>query len=248
MRNFFANQGSTTFEMFGTVHILLILITFVIAILLYFFRDKLKKFKYKENVRYIMGTILLLNFVIYYLGMILTGTCDFKNNLPLHLCFITNFFMIYILFSGNKKIYKIVYFFTFIGPLPAIIWTDLKNTFDVYVFYQFIISHHVMILTSLYLLFVLDYKVEKKYMIPAIVIGYLYVGLMAIINNIFGTNYVMLTSLPDNVLKLYPILQKIPAILSLSVAAITAFLISYIPAYIVNKSDEKSIKLIETRN
>ena len=36
MRNFFANQGSTTFEMFGTVHILLILITFIIAILLYF--------------------------------------------------------------------------------------------------------------------------------------------------------------------------------------------------------------------
>lgn len=235
MYNFFAGIGKTNFHMFNKLHITMIIILILLSVILFFIRNKLKCFRYKEVVRYIMGTILSLNMIIYYIGMVATNTFNIMEDLPLHLCFMTNFFMIYILFSGNKKLYKIIYFFTFIGPLPAIIWSDLRHTYDVYEFWQFIICHHLMLLTSLYLLFVLDYKVEFKDMFPAFLVGVIYVVIVNIGNNMFGTNYIMMTSLPENTLKLYPFLRNIPAIIPLFLVGMLAFLISYIPAYVINK-------------
>lgn len=239
MYNFFAGIGNTSFYMFNGLHIFLIVSLIVLAFLLFIYREKLKKFKYKENVRHVMASVLLFNMVIYYIGLFATNTFSVMDDLPLHLCFVTNFFMIYVLYKGDRKLYKIVYFFTFIGPLPAIIWSDLTYTYDVCEFWQFIICHHVMLLTSLYLLFVLDYKVEAKYMINAFLIGIVYITVINIGNSIFGTNYIMLTSLPENTLKLYPFLRNIPSIFPLLTVGILAFLISYLPAYIVMKIDDK---------
>ncbi len=235
MYNFFAGIGNTSFHMFNKLHLTMVILLILLSLILFLARRKLKEFKYKEKVRYVMGTILSLNMIIYYVGMFATNTFNIMEDLPLHLCFMTNFFMIYILFSGNKKLYKIIYFFTFIGPLPAIIWSDLRHTYDVYEFWQFIICHHLMLLTSLYLLLVLDYKVEFKDMLPAFLVGVIYVVIVNIGNNIFGTNYIMMTSLPENTLKLYPFLKDIPAIIPLFLVGMLAFLISYIPAYVVNK-------------
>ncbi len=250
MYNFFAGVGNTTFNMFNSLHIFLITSLLFIVFLMFVYREKLKQFKYKENIRYIMATILLFNMIIYYVGMIITKTFNIMEDLPLHMCFVTNFFMIYILYKNDKKLYKYVYFFTFIGPMPAIIWSDLKFTYDTYEFWQFIICHHLMLLTSLYLLFVLDYKVEAKYMPKAFLIGISYVFIINIGNNIFGTNYIMLTSLPENTLKLYPFLKYLPPIIPLLFVGILAFIISYLPAHIINKLDKRELvqnKYIENK-
>lgn len=248
MYNFFAGIGNTNFHMFNTLHICLILSIIIGGVLLFIFRDRLKAFKYKEVIRYIMGTVLLLNMIIYYMGMFFTNTFNVYEDLPFHLCFVTNFFMIYILFKNDKNLYKIVYFFTFIGPLPAIIWSDLKYTYDVYEFWQFVICHHLMLLTSLYLLIVLDYKVEVRYMLKAFIIGVSYVTLVSIGNYIFGTNYIMSTSLPENVLKIYPFLEKIPALVPLYAVGIIAFAIAYLPAYFVNNHSDNKEGIIKEKN
>lgn len=245
MYNFFAGIGNTNFKMFNSLHISLILGLLIGVILIFVYRKSLKEFKYKENIRYIMGTVLLLNMVIYYVGMFVTNTFNIYEDLPLHLCFVTNFFMIYILFKGDRKLYKTIYFFTFIGPLPAIVWSDLRFTYDIYEFWQFIICHHVMLLTSIYLLVVLDYKVESKDMLPAFVIGIIYVTIVTIGNNIFGTNYIMATSLPVNILELYPFLEYVPPLIPLYCVGILAFMISYLPAYYINSKNESKKELEE---
>lgn len=243
MYRFFAGIGSTSFHLFNHLHIFLIASLVICGIALFLFRNSLKKFKYKENIRIIMATILLLNMIIYYLGLFVTRIFNVLEDLPLHICFVTNFFMIYVLYKGDRNLYQYVYFFTFIGPIPAIIWSDLRFTYDTYEFWQFIICHHVMLLTSLYLLFVLEYKVEAKYMLKAFLIGVLYVILVNIGNAIFHTNYIMLTALPDNILKLYPFLSYFPPILPLFVVGILAFLFSYLPAYMINKLNTREISM-----
>ena len=235
MANFFSKIGNIEFEMFGWTHLAIIAITIVLIVLLVLFKDKLKKWNKKEKIRYIFAAILFLNMLIYYMSLIITKQFDYTTDLPLHLCYITNFFMMYILISGNRKLYKIIYFFTFIGPLPSIIWSDLAVSYDRFIFYQFIISHHIMLLSSLYLLLVLDYVVEAKYIFPTIIIGNAFVILMAIFNYFVGSNYVMLTSLPTNVVNIYPWLNVLPAPVWLELIGIIAILISYIPAYLKNK-------------
>ena len=186
-----------------------------------------------------MAAVFFLNMTVYYLNYIIQGVYDWKVHLPLHLCFITGYVFMYILISNNKKLYKIVYFFTFIGPLPAMIWPDMKFGADNFVFYQFITSHHLLLLTSLYCLFVLDYDVQKSDIPKAFLCGNILVFIMFCFNSIFDTNYIMMYKLPDHIIEMYPFVTKIGApILWLELIGILAMAVSYIPAAIIHLKKE----------
>lgn len=218
-------------ELFGGLHLTLSVVFIAAAVALYLLRERLKAAGGKRAMRLAMAWILAANMLIHYSSRIILGIWRFDADLPFHLCFITNFFMIYILLSDNRGgLYRIIYFFTFIGPLPAMIWPDLDYSWESYTFYQFIISHHVMLLCSLYCLFVLEYDVPARSVIPAFLYGNALVAAMAVFNSIFGTNYIMMTELPEQLYEVYPFLSALPPVFWLELVGILAILASYIPA------------------
>lgn len=235
MRDFFTEINGTSFILFGPIHMLVTIITIVTGILIFAYREKLKTFKYKENIRYILASIMFANMTIYYLSLIVLGNYDWRINLPLHFCFITGYTFMYALVTGNKKLYKVVYFFTFVGPIPAMIWPDLTQSYDRFIFWQFIISHHFMLLSSIYVLTVLEYKICKNDIIKAYIIGNLIVGFMSIFNWIFKTNYIMMGELPAHIYRIYPFVKFMPPIFWLETVALFAIAIAYIPAHLVNR-------------
>lgn len=203
---FFSERPGTPFILFGELHWLLLLGTFFAAALMYCYRKKLRQFRYKQQLRYLFAAVLFLNMAVYYIGLGFAGDYDVKRHLPLELCFVTGYLLMYILVTGNRNLYRIVYFFTIVGPLPAMIWPNLSGTFDRYVFYQFIISHHIMLLISLYCMIVLEYRVQRHDIFRAFLCGNGFFVLISIINAIWGTNFVMEQKLPDHILRLYPFL------------------------------------------
>lgn len=205
---FFSDLPSTPMQVFGPLHIALIAAVIAGIILIYRFRAPLRKFGHEKTLRYLFAGILFANMTIYYVGMMFAGCYDVKKHLPLEFCFITGYLFMYILISENKKLFRIVYFFTLMGPLPAILWPNLTGTFDRYVFYQFIISHHIMLLMSIYTLVVFRYRVSFRDMIPAFFTAMGIFGVVFCINLLFGTNYIMQQKLPDTVLNLYPFLRQ----------------------------------------
>lgn len=239
MKDFFTETSGTPFMIFGSLHILISFFTVAAALLLFMYRDKLRKFKYKENVRYILAAILFMNMTVYYVSQILVGEYNWKIDLPLHFCFITGYTFMYILVTGNRKLYKIIYFFTFAGPVPAMIWPDLAYTYDRYVFWQFVISHHFMLLSSVYVLTVLEYKISKKDISTAFIVGNILVGIITVFNNVFGTNYIMIGELPAQIYRIYPFAKYMPPIFWLESVAMLAIAIAYIPAHFINKLDKE---------
>ncbi len=229
--------------LFGPLHIALSGSFAVLYVLLFIFRKKVAEFGHFKVIRMVAASVLLLNMVIHYVSKIILGVWTFDTDLPLHLCFITNFFMIFILYTDNKwGLYRVVYFFTFIGPLPAMIWPDLRCSYDSYIFYQFIISHHVMLLISLYCLCVLKYDTSVKCTLPTIVIGNVVVGAVMLFNQAFGTNYIMMNELPHQLYEVYPFLYLLPPLVWLELVGILAVFASCIPMIIVHRSD----KIIES--
>lgn len=237
MSEFFTEVNGIPFQIFGPLHMLLSFLTISISVLLFIHRDKLRRFKYKENVRYILAAVLFINMAVYYVSKIILGIYDWKIDLPLHFCFITGYIFMYILITGNKNLYRVIYFFTFAGPIPAMIWPDLAFSYDRYIFWQFVISHHFMLLSSVYVLIVLEYKVFKKDILKAFVVGNIIVGFMAVFNNIFNTNYIMIKELPAQIYKMYPFVKYLSPIFWLELVAIFAIVIAYIPAYLMNRLD-----------
>ncbi len=233
---FFTEEGSTRVELFSLEQFIPLGITILCIYLIYRFKNKLINFGHEKTISITMAVIMFMNFVIYYGSKILLGTYSYKTDLPLHFCFVTGFTFMFILITKNKhKLYKIIYFCTFIGPLPAILLPDLNCTFDRYLYWQFIISHHVMIVFSVYALLIFKYEVEKKDIFTTFITAHIFVIIMMIFNSIVGSNYVMLSGLPDQIYEVFPFTKYAPPLVWLELVAVISLFVAYIPAYFVNK-------------
>lgn len=215
-------------ELFGSLHIGLTVTFLILFAAVIAFRFGLRRFGHFREIRQGMAAILFANMAIHYIGRTAIGEWHFSEDLPLHICFAANFFMIYILITDNRhNLFSVIYYFTLIGPLPAIIFPDLSRTWSGYLFWQFVISHHVMLLFSLYCVFVLEYKTSLKCAYFAFLIGNGYVAAISLFNSSFGTNYIMLGELPERVREALPILNALPAYIWLELAGIFSIAAAY---------------------
>ena len=215
-------------ELFGALHIGISLFFLALYAALIVFRFKLRRLGHFKEIQRGMAAILFANMLIHYVGRIAIGEWHLSEDLPLHICFVANFFMMYILFTDNRHgLFSVIYYFTIIGPLPAAIFPDLSRTWSGYLLYQFIISHHVMLLFSLYCVFVLEYKTTLKHAYLAFLFGNAYIAAISVFNRVFDTNYIMLGELPERLYRALPILNALPAFVWLELAGILSLAAAY---------------------
>lgn len=230
IKEFFSTERGSVpffhFKLFGFWHILLLLFLIGGLLFIYYRKDQLKKWNRNEKKsRIAMASILLSNMLIYYGSKIIEGTWNFKVHLPLHFCFISGFLFMFALYTNNKKLFRTTYFFSFAGPLPAILLPDLTCGMDRFIFWQFFISHHIFLLFSVYTYYVLDWKIEKGDAKRAFFHANIIFALVFLFNQIFKTNYIMTENLPAHVIKLMPFLKNIDfPIVWLELAGTLAFL------------------------
>lgn len=246
LRNIFAREVDfdNGLPLFGTLHITISVIFLLLYAAVITFRGKLRDLGHFKTIRRIMAGILFANMLIHYLGRIIIGEWHFSEDLPLHICFAANFFMMYIMFTDNKhSLFSVIYYFTVIGPLPAAVFPDLSRSQSGYLFWQFIISHHVMLLFSLYCAFVLEYETSFKDAGRSFLFGNAYVAAMAVFNRVFGTNYTMLGALPEQLYRIFPFLYRLPVFVWLEFAG----MLSIAAAYAMWAANEKRPQLQERR-
>lgn len=225
LQNLFSRETDfdSGLKMFGTLHITISTVFLILYSAMILCRRQLKAFGHFKSVRITMAAILFGNMLIHYAGRIAVGEWRLSEDLPLHICFMANLYMIYILYTDNKhSLFSVIYYFTLIGPLPAAVFPDLSRTWSGYLFWQFIISHHVMLLFSLYCAFVLEYRTDLRSAARAFLFGNAYVALIMIFNKLFNTNYIMLDKLPRQLYEQFPFLNALPAIFWLEAAGIVA--------------------------
>jgi uncharacterized membrane protein YwaF len=127
---------------------------------------------------------------------------------------------IYGILFEKEWILKYTIFLSFIGPIPAILWPDFISTVDNYEWWQYVISHHVFICLSFFSYYALNYKIEKKDFIKTFVLTNFLMLIMYPFNLLFDTNYIFSTSIPDNVMALYPWLKYFPPMITLEVVGL----------------------------
>ena len=241
MLDFFKNTQGAYFEIYSVWHFLQIAFIVVSVVLIYIFRNNLKSEKNKNLFLIIGSIILLLNRFIDIFSKLVVGTFDFRLNLPLHFCLITDvLFAVMILFK-KPKMFSFVYFFALIGPLPAIIFPQDSTFFDTYQFWENMLSHHFLIILNFYALFVCEYTVLKNdYKITAI-LGNIIFFVMIVFNAIWNTNYIFSNTLPDIVLSTFPFIQIFyHPIFWLELCGIVVIYLAYLPV--------KAIKEVESPN
>ena len=231
MREFWVGDTlERSFSLFGLSHIIITLLTLLIITIVFISKDKIRKISVEKfkKWQYLMALILFLNMAVYYGTKLYYGVWDWRVHLPLHFCFITgNIFIIYLL-TNNKRIQEIIYFWVFVGAIPAIIWPDLLYSYNHFIFYQFIISHHILLIFNIIMLIRNNSVFTGRSIIKTFGYANLLFLLMSIFNSIFNTNYIMSDHLPQYMIDLYPFLGYInyPFIL-LELSALIAILLAY---------------------
>lgn len=241
VKEFFLDEiPGLEFGLFGILHTILTLTIIIVAIIMHKNRNKLISIKQnkKRTISLVLISILFANMTIYYSSLVYYRSYDWKVNLPLHFCFISGYLFMYAILRNKINMYKKVYLFAFLGPLPAILFPDLKSSFDAFIFYQFVISHHLFLLSSLFIYYAYNVNIKFKDLIQSFVIGLTIFAAMYIFNKIFGTNYIMQKKLPDHILVLFPFLEDLssPIYVLLSSGFIT-MLIAYLPIHFKKDKD-----------
>lgn len=226
MKHYFGLSSDFSLTFFGPIHLLLIITTILIILGIYKYRERLKKYK---NLKYILVSILFSNMIIYLAGAIFTGLFDIMIHLPLHYCYITGFlFMIMIIFK-KKKWFNMLYYAIFFCTITVIIFQDPNITYDRYEFILLVISHHFLLISSFYTLYVLEYPVNKSGYKPFFIYSITVYFIVFIINKLLGTDYIFNESLPAFLYEVFPFIKLLPPIIWIILVAIPLLTLAYLP-------------------
>lgn len=232
MKHYFGLVSDFSLTLFGPIHLLLIAITIVSILMIYKYKNKLKKYKIIKKV---IPIILFGNMVIYIVGAILTGIFDINVHLPIHYCYITGFIFMYMLIKEKKSLFNMLYYAIFFCTITVIIFQDPNITYDRYEFILLVISHHFLLISSFYTLYVLEYPVDKKGYKPFFIYTIIVYLAVFIINRILGTDYIFNSSLPLFIYDYFPFIRLLPPIVWLFLLSIPLLLIAYFPIKHKNK-------------
>ncbi|QMS85799.1 TIGR02206 family membrane protein [Candidatus Xianfuyuplasma coldseepsis] len=231
----FTENPDNTFTVFGWNHIIPLLAIIVGVYLIYHYRYELRNYKYERRVRYGIAIFAILLEVSFQLWQMFHGQWDFADSLPLHLCRLTSYLGIYIMFSKNTKVFEIAYFWSLAGVV-SILFPDILHGADRYRYYHFMMSHILFFYMYMYLLFVLDFRLTfKSFKKSFITLFVLAVGIIIPINNIFNMNYMYLLEpgdTPFTIFEGHGYLLYVIGCIGLTMVVITLW---YLPIHFYNR-------------
>ena len=229
--------GVYPFELFGTSHIAVMLTLVLLYVLIFIFRRSLRRPKTDLSFRMGVAAILLIQEIGLHIYRYQVGLWTLDYALPLHFCNMMILASIYLMFTGNKTVFDVVYLFGLAGTLQAILTPAVEEGFPHFRFFQFFIAHGFIILSSLYYVFVHGYRVDFKSVKRTFLIVNLLVPPIMLINWLTGGNYNNLNRVPD-VPTLIDYLGPWPwYLIPLELLAITFLLLAYLPFYLLSRKE-----------
>lgn len=150
--------------------------------------------------------------------------------LPLQLCGISVILSIIVLLNKSYSFFEVLYFWGLGGALQAVLTPEIGYfTYPHFRYFQFFLSHGIIIITCIYMVLVEGYKPRIKSVWKAFIGLNIYAGLIAIFNYLTNSNYLFICRKPE-VTSLMSYLGPWPwYIASLEVVALIIFFLLYSP-------------------
>ncbi len=194
-------------EKYGSTHIVLVIIAFAGAIIIYKYRDKFKNSN--KNILKVFVAILFLQQFILYFWYITSGAFSIETSLPLYDCRVAIICLIYGVFFHNEKSKRIGIYLSFVGSIVALLTPELdKFAFPHYTWISFFVGHTLLLWVSCYIFFVEKIEISfKKYTEVFVFTNILHIAIV-IFNSLTNCNYAFLSEPPifkDVADRLHPI-------------------------------------------
>ncbi|MBJ34358.1 MAG: TIGR02206 family membrane protein [Flavobacteriaceae bacterium] len=153
----------------------------------------------KIMVTYLIGAIMILDFITENGGYIINGTWDIQYNLPIQLCGISSLICCILPFLKKKdSLFQFVYYTGVIGGIMAIL-TPQMNYFDGSLRYylNYYVSHSLIITLPIFMFLHLDLKLPKFSWFKIWIHLNILMAIIMPINFILESNYMYVNDAPE---------------------------------------------------
>ena len=164
--HFFGAGTEQEFALFTFAHFAPILLLIVALCLLYRHRETLRTSPYEQNVRYILGFLLIICDMSYYwrLAACPQLSAGAVESLPIGVCTWSVIFCSFMMIGKSQRLFDITYFWLLSGSLFALI-TPTPLTYcgpTRFRYYQFWLEHTLGYIAIFYMIFVHKMRPNRK--------------------------------------------------------------------------------------
>jgi len=244
---FSADYSGAPFQFFGILHLIPLGILALMYGLLYRQRNRLRSNRvFDLQGRTILAALLILQELSLNIWRLVNHTWTPATSLPLHLCGVSVILSAIMLLNRNYLLFEINYFWGLGGAIQALLTPDIGiYGFPHFRYFQFFVSHGLIILAVLYMTFVHGYRPQLKSVWKVFGITNVYLIFIAGFNWLVGGNYLFICYKPVNG-SIIDFLGPWPwYVLSLEGVGLISFLIYYLPWLIRDKLFSPEVSDVE---
>ncbi len=233
----------TNFQLFGAVH--LAILTGVVALAGAFAAVQRQLTPSTRWPRLALGSLLALDSLIYYGYLAWRGQLTFPGHLPLELCDAALFLTIFALFTLNRAVYDLAYYWALAGATMALLTPNLWEPFPSFGTIQFFVDHGLIVTSVLFLAWSGLMRPRAWSVARAILALNILAVFIGAFDYFFKTDYMYLRAKPQNA-SLLDFLGPWPwYIAATEVVALVLFVLLYLPFRRRSSSDSASERQLQ---
>ena len=191
---------TSEFQFLGVSHVVVLALTITLPIALSVLVRKADSSAVTNTVCYLLSATLIVNEVGlwgYRMSTVQSFSVFLQRYLPLHICGVVVFVVVFVLLRRNQTLYEIGYFWGLVGTLNAIITPQLWVDFPNYRFFQYFIAHGGIVISVLFATWGLRMRPTLKGLLRAFLLVNFYMVVMVGVNLSLKSNYMFICEPPD---------------------------------------------------
>lgn len=191
---------TSEFQFLGVPHVVALALTIALPIVLSVLVRKADSSVLTNVVCYLLAGMLIINEIggwIYRAATVQSFSFFVQNHLPLHICGVALFVVVFALLRRNQILYEIGYFWGIVGTLNAVITPQLAVDFPHYRFFQYFIVHGGIVASVLFATWGLRMRPTFKGFLRSFLLANLYMVVIAGVNLSLKSNYMFICEPPN---------------------------------------------------
>ncbi len=236
-----------TFPLFSFLYFKIILCIIIATIfIVIIFKEKIKRFKYRRILEITIALILVSTQIFLAIWYSRFPNFYLQESLPLYPCRIAIIMAaIGLIWKSNEFAKSIAYFWGIIGSIGALIIPIINYyNFPHITYYTFFIGHYFLLIASLYIILIDEFRVKRKNMKQALIFSFIFAVFAFIANCLFDANYAFLN--PSDGYKILTLINIENNIVTTSIFAYLIFVLGIFIMYLpFNKTNYKKETLFE---
>jgi hypothetical integral membrane protein (TIGR02206 family) len=191
---------TSEFQFLGVPHVVVLILTITLPIALSVLVRNADSSVLTNAVCYLLVGILIINEIggwIYRAATVQSFSVFVRSSLPLHICGVALFVVVFALLCRNRILYEIGYFWGIVGTLNAVLTPQLGVGFPHYRFFQYFIVHSGIVVSVLFATWGLRMRPTLKGLLRSFLLANFYMVFIAGVNLLLKSNYMFICEPPD---------------------------------------------------